>query len=265
MQTYSKRARLLLLLALSSLAFVACGDGNENERTAAEEVFVLPEETATAEGDTTADGDDTENDIEAPGANDGAPTSGGETTEPTREIDGPTDELELGQGESGLLFMPLAEAGDVVSFVDVPRYMGTWYEIATTPSFQQRSCYNTEANYTFNEASNWVDVVNGCNAGSPTGRPQRIQGRAELVDEETQAKLAVIFFGQRAPYWVVALDGTEGTAPYQWAVVSVPGGRTMWILSRTPEMSAEHRNAINAHLLERGFPIDRLIDTPQQR
>ena len=108
-------------------------------------------------------------------------------------------------------------------------------------------------------------MVNTCYAGGPDGRRQQIRGRAELVDTETQAKLTVIFFNQRAPYWVVALDGTEGSDPYEWSVVSVPGSRTIWILSRTPEITDQQRQEINTHLLERGFPIDTLIDTPQSQ
>tara|TARA_B100000530_G_C15866617_1_gene451607 strand:+ start:53 stop:538 length:486 start_codon:yes stop_codon:yes gene_type:complete len=158
--------------------------------------------------------------------------------------------------------MDLSEAGDVVSFVEVDRYMGLWYEIATTPSFQQGSCYSTQAQYSFNEAQGWVDVVNSCRIGSTSGNLQQIAGRAELVDLDTQAKLTVIFFGQAAPYWVVALDGSEGEEPYQWAVVSVPGGQVMWLLSRTKEMPDELRQSIEAHLIERGFPVDTLIDTP---
>ena len=164
-----------------------------------------------------------------------------------------------------LTFMPLAESGDVVSYVELDRYLGTWYEIATTPSFQQAACSNTQAEYTYNEAEGWVDVVNSCSAGGPDGRVQQIRGRAELVDTDTQAKLEVVFFNQRSPYWVVALDGREGTEPYQWAVVSVPGSQTIWILSRTPEISEAERQEINNYLESRSFPIERLIDTTQVR
>lgn len=164
-----------------------------------------------------------------------------------------------------LKFTPLAESGDVVSFVDLQRYLGTWYEVATTPSFQQAACTNTQAQYTFNEEQGWVDVLNSCRAGSAEGRLQEIRGHAELVDTDTQAKLAVVFFNQRSPYWVVSLDGSEGAAPYQWAVVSVPGSQTIWILARTPQITEAARQEINDHLENRGFPIERLIDTPQVR
>ena len=178
-----------------------------------------------------------------------APVSEEESTEETND--------------SPVVFMPLSDTEDVVEFVQIDRYMGTWYEIATTPSFQQAFCYGTTANYTFNETQGEVEVVNTCYNGSLTGPAQNIAGKAQVVDEETQAKLAVFFFGQGAPYWVVALDGSEGEEPYAWAVVSVPGGQTMWLLSRTPTMEPEIRAAIEGHLEERGFPVGSLIDTPQ--
>ena len=170
-----------------------------------------------------------------------------------------------GAGEEALTLevAPLDERGEVVADVDVDRYMGTWFEIATTPSIQQRVCYGTQAVYEFNEAQGWVDVLNRCNAGGPDGRLQEIMGRAEIDDPEAPSKLTVYFFDQGSPYWVVALDGSAGEEPYQWAVVSVPGQQFIWILSRTPQMDDELRAELNEHLIERGFTIERLIETPQ--
>ncbi|MEC8022924.1 MAG: lipocalin family protein [Myxococcota bacterium] len=161
------------------------------------------------------------------------------------------------------VIMPLSDAADVVEFVEVERYMGLWYEIATTPSFQQAACTGTTAEYDFDDANGWVNVTNTCYIGGLEGFPQGVQGRAELVDLDTQAKLNVIFFGQSAPYWVVALDGNQGDEPYDWAVVSVPGSQTMWLLSRTPQMSDDKRMAIEEHLEQRGFPVETLVDTLQ--
>ena len=160
-------------------------------------------------------------------------------------------------------FTSLAESGDVVEFVNIDRYMGTWYEIATTPSVQQRFCYGTTAQYNYNEAEDWVEVYNRCNVASADGRQQEIMGRAEVFDQETQAKLEVFFFENGSPYWVVELDGSESEDQYQWVVVSVPNKQTIWILSRTPQMEEGLRSAINQRLLERGYPIDRLLETPQ--
>ena len=219
----------------------------------------LSAEPDEAEGTITVnrtEDDRVEAEIETTGGDDGpAEVSPDPFVEPVDEdpIEEPVDDA----------FMPLSDQGDVVEFVEIERYMGLWYEIATTPSFQQASCFGTQAEYTFNAEQGWVDVVNTCLIGDSAGTPQQIQGTAELVDVETQAKLVVTFFGQSAPYWVVALDGSEGDEPYQWAAVSVPGKQVIWLLSRTKQMDELQRQTIESHLAERGFPIENLLDTPQ--
>lgn len=240
-------------LTLVMVVLIGCGDDDSNGLNSNDAPLDLTADEAS----------NTPNDItDSPEGEDGDQVSDAVMNEAIE--DDSTAEIDT-SASTLLTFMPLAASGDVVEYVELERYLGTWYEIATTPSFQQAACTNTQAEYTFNDEEGWVDVVNSCRAGGADGRSQRIQGRAELVDTETQAKLAVVFFNQRAPYWVVALDGSEGSAPYEWAVVSVPGSQTMWILSRTPQISDVQRQEIDAHLQSRSFPIERLIDTPQVR
>ncbi len=161
-----------------------------------------------------------------------------------------------------ITFSPLSDAQDVVEWVNLNRYVGQWYEIATTPSQQQQVCSGTKAIYSPGEDGR-INVTNQCNRGSLEGTVQTIDGYAEVVDETTNAKLEVTFFGFGAPYWVIALDGTESGEPYQWAVVSGPSDSSMWILSRTAQLTSEERMAIETHLEERGYDTSRLIDTAQ--
>lgn len=272
---------MMLRLQINSLAFgfvlalcfSGCGDDGETAQGDALSESVDDAESAPLDvsddaadvSEPTSDVSESATDVSA-GPSDEAGDSSDAFEDVLDEVELPLDVTEGAPAEPESAgaegFMDLSEAGDVVSFVEVERYMGLWYEIATTPSFQQGSCYSTQAQYSFNEAQGWVDVVNSCRIGSTSGNLQQIAGRAELVDLETQAKLNVIFYGQVAPYWVVALDGAEGEEPYQWAVVSVPGGQVMWLLSRTKQMTDVLRQSIESHLIERGFPVDTLIDTP---
>lgn len=264
-----------------ALALQGCDEGEAGfalEPTAGDEVMVEDVErfeedtsmTASDAGAEQVDSGGSEAELDGPDAEldgsdaEGAPGGPGLESADVAEV--PVEEPEPGDegafAAQGLTFSPLSDAEDVVAYVDVSRYMGRWYEIATTPSFQQASCYATQADYSFNEAMGWVDVLNACRVGSTMGNWQQIAGKAELVDTTTQAKLNVIFFGQAAPYWVVALDGREGDEPYDWAVVSVPGKQVIWLLSRNNTMTPEDRAEIEAHLVARGFPVDTLIDTP---
>lgn len=163
--------------------------------------------------------------------------------------------------EEGLVFSPLSAGGDVVAFVELDRYVGEWFEIATTPSRQQEACAGTKAIYTPEDGR--IGVTNQCFQGSLEGRLQQVEGFAEVVDSETNAKLDVNFFGFRAPYWVIALDGSEGDSPYSWAVVSGPSNSSLWLLSRTAQLTPEDRAEIESYLVERGVDTSRWIDTLQ--
>ena len=163
------------------------------------------------------------------------------------------------------VFAPLEE-GDVevptVTVVDVPRYLGTWYEIATYPIFFQTLCARTTATYSPRDEGGLV-VFNQCRNGGLEGDPFSFTGKALPVDD-TFAKLEVSFFGDNgAPYWVIELDGQEGDAPYRWALVSDPTMDTLWILSRTPQLDDAMLQPLLERLEERGYDTEALSYTDQ--
>jgi len=83
--------------------------------------------------------------------------------------------------------MPLLE---VVQQVDLGRYAGTWYEIASFPQRFQRGCENTKAVYALRQDGT-VEVMNSCFRNN---RVDAIKGKAWVVDTATNAKLKVSFF-----------------------------------------------------------------------
>jgi lipocalin len=60
-----------------------------------------------------------------------------------------------------------------VPSVDVPRYMGTWHEIAKYPNWFQRKCASsTQANYTL-QTDGRVQVLNRCKKTTRVNGPRR--------------------------------------------------------------------------------------------
>lgn len=146
-----------------------------------------------------------------------------------------------------------------VASVDVDRYTGTWYEIASFPQRFQEGCTATTATYTRREDGD-LDVLNRCRKFELDGPEDTAKGRARVIDKATNAKLEVSFFRPFwGDYWVIDL------APdYSFAVVGHPGRDYLWILSRTPAMPEETYAAIVSRLKEKGYEIDRLRRTPQR-
>ena len=145
---------------------------------------------------------------------------------------------------------PLATAPGV----DLERYLGTWYEIASYPNRFQRGCTRTTATYSRNDDGS-IRVRNECDRD---GARDGIDGRAWVADDDP-ARLRVRFFWPfSAPYWILAVGPS-----YEWALVGAPDRRYLWVLSRTPTLDPATFDAIAAVARERGFDPARLRRTPQ--
>lgn len=145
-----------------------------------------------------------------------------------------------------------------VPFVDLNKYAGKWYEIASFPQRFQKGCNCTTATYTLSDKG-FVVVENRCNKGSVTGKISYIKGKAFVVKNSGNAKLKVQFFWPfRAKYWIIDLADD-----YSYAVVSHPNKKYLWILSRTTTLDPTIYNGILNRLKEKGFDLSLLKNTTQ--
>jgi len=145
-----------------------------------------------------------------------------------------------------------------VPSVELSRYVGTWYEIASYPQSFQRGCTGTTATYTLRKDGN-VDVVNRCRKDTLDGRLKSARGRARVVDPQSNAELEVSFFRPFwGDYWIIDLADD-----YDYAVVGHPSRDYLWILSRSPAMDASTYEAILGRLEAQSYETDRLRRTLQ--
>lgn len=145
-----------------------------------------------------------------------------------------------------------------VEEVDLSRYIGTWYEIASYPQFFQRRCTGTTATYRLRD-DGLIDVENRCFRDSLEGREVVAKGRARVPDPADSARLEVSFFGPFwGDYWVIDLG-----ADYEYAVVGNPSRDFLWILSRTPTMEDAVYQGILERLRANGYTLDELQKSVQ--
>jgi apolipoprotein D and lipocalin family protein len=151
-----------------------------------------------------------------------------------------------------------------IAALDVPRYMGTWYEIARYPNWFQKKCVgDTRADYSL-QPNGRVQVINRCREAS--GELSEAVGMARQIGAADSPKLEVRF----APawlsflpmvwgdYWVIDLD-----PDYRLVAVSEPSREYLWVLSRTPAVDAQAYEALLARLAARGFDPGKLERTTQ--
>jgi apolipoprotein D and lipocalin family protein len=159
-------------------------------------------------------------------------------------------------------FLGAALAADVrtVEEVDLERYLGTWYEVASFPAWFQRGCTATTATYTPHpKRDDLIRVENRCRDESLDGDLRLAVGRAKVVDPETNAKLKVSFFGPFwGDYWILGLD-----PEYQWALVGSPDRDYLWVLSRDPRLDEATYASIVDLAKEQGYDVGRLVRTEQ--
>lgn len=144
---------------------------------------------------------------------------------------------------------------EVVPAVDLPRYAGTWYEVARTPNRFQNDCAgNVTATYRLLDDGE-IEVINRCRRAD--GTPMEAVGRARQQDADgPTARLEVRFapaFLSFLPmvwgdYWIIQLPDD-----YSYSVIGGPTREYLWILARTPALSADTLAVITARLREQGY------------
>jgi lipocalin len=148
-----------------------------------------------------------------------------------------------------------------VPSVDVDRYLGTWYEIASVKQFFSIGLVGTAATYSLNPDGS-IRVLNSGNYFAFDGPPSSIVGKAVPVDS-TNARLNVSFNGEPSAeglgnYWIVDLD-----PDYQWSIVSDPTGTSAFILTRTRTVTPELRAELVERAAAKGVDVSDLTETPQ--
>ena len=166
----------------------------------------------------------------------------------------------------GLVLAFQAQATEVktVAAVDLDRYLGLWYEVASFPNYFQRKCTgDVSAQYNKREDGR-IEVINRCRLHD--GKFDQAIGLANTVEGSGNAKLRVKFTPSWlswlpigwGDYWII------GLAPdYSYAVVSDSKREYLWILSRTPSMTEQHYKTAVDKAAAQGFDVKKLVKTRQ--
>ena len=161
---------------------------------------------------------------------------------------------------SVLLFSKISIAQDLetVSGVDLQKYSGKWFEIASFPQRFQKGCNCTTAEYTLT-SKNYLIVENRCKKDNLNGKSLYIKGKVFSEKNTGNAKLKVQFFWPfKGKYWIIDL-----AADYSYAVVGHPNRNYLWILSRTASMDNVVYQEIVSRIEAKGYDVSKILKTKQ--
>lgn len=173
--------------------------------------------------------------------------------------------LLIGLGSSQVMAQQGDQSVKTIAALDVPRYLGTWYEIAKFPNWFQKKCVsNTKAVYTTKPDGN-LRVLNSCKTA--TGETSEAEGLARQIGAKDSPKLEVLFAPEWlsflplvwGDYWVIDLD-----PQYQVAAVSDPRREYLWVLSRSPQLDPKVYADLLQRLTQQQFDIQKLELTSQK-
>ncbi len=163
-----------------------------------------------------------------------------------------------------IVFSSPAFAIETVPSVDLSRYLGKWYEIASIPAWFQKKCVkNTTAEYKLLDFGK-IDVINSCT--KKDGTVSVANGIARVVNKNTNAELKVSFvplvnhFGWFAgQYKVLVLD-----PDYQYVVVGEDKLSFGWILSRAPSLSIDILAQLEKEIRRLGYDSCKFLISKQE-
>lgn len=146
-----------------------------------------------------------------------------------------------------------------VPYVDLNRFSGKWFEIASIPQSYTEGAVGTTAIFGKLEGDE-LPITIRYYENNFNGPFKERKGTGEVVDKKTNAKLEVHFVWPfTSDFWVLDLG-----ANYEYSAIGEPDRSSLWILSRTSTMTDEAYNAVVQRMELQQYDTSKLKKTKQK-
>lgn len=146
-----------------------------------------------------------------------------------------------------------------VEKIDLPRYMGPWYVIASIPTFIEKEAYNAIEDYRL-RPDGTIDTVFTFNHGAFDGPAKRHNPRGFVVDKVNNSTWGMQFIWPIKAEFLI----THLSSDYSQTVIGRNRRDYVWIMARTPEIPAADYNRLVAELKDQGYDVAKLRKVPQR-
>ena len=159
-----------------------------------------------------------------------------------------------------IVFNMYSQPLQTVDQVDINRYLGRWYDIASYPATFQKGCHCTTADYELVPGKKYIRVINRCiRFKNNRSKLITVRGKAFIVEGSNNARLKVQFFWPfKGDYYIIGL-----AEDYSWAIVGHPKRKYLWILYRDSYMPSYIYAGLLDIVRSKGYDVNRLVKTPQ--
>ena len=142
--------------------------------------------------------------------------------------------------------------------VNIPRFMGDWYVIATIPTPFEKQAYNAVESYRYAD-SGYVDTRFTYNKGSFDGPEKTMHAKGFVRPEGNGAIWGMQFVWPfKADYRVIYLDDD-----YSVTIIGRRARDYLWIMARAPALPPEQLDMLLAFCETQGYDLSGLRMVPQ--
>ena len=143
--------------------------------------------------------------------------------------------------------------------VDLPRFMGDWYVIASIPTFIERNASNAIESYRLRDDGT-IDTTFTFRRGGVDGAAKRYTPRGFVFDTSSNAVWGMRFVWPfKADYRIVYLSDD-----YQRTIIGRQQRDYVWIMARTPAISDAAYDEMLALVRGQGYDASKVVKVPQQ-
>lgn len=145
-----------------------------------------------------------------------------------------------------------------VDYVDLEKFMGDWYVIANIPTYLERNAHNAIESYELN-SSGTINTTFRFRSGGFDGPVKTFHPKGFIKDRQSNALWGMQFIWPfKADYRIVYLNEN-----YSQTIIGRQARDYVWIMARTPEISAEDYQRLSDYVVTLGYDIKALSKVPQ--
>ncbi|MES2552102.1 MAG: lipocalin family protein [Pseudomonadota bacterium] len=146
-----------------------------------------------------------------------------------------------------------------VAKVDLPRFMGDWYVIASIPTFIEKEAYNAIESYKLSPDGS-IDTTFTFNKGGLDGPAKRYNPHGFVVENTDNAVWGMQFvWPVKSEYIIAYLDDD-----YSTTVIARNARDYVWIMARSPVMSDARYAELTGMVAGMGYDVSKLRKVPHK-
>ena len=145
-----------------------------------------------------------------------------------------------------------------VPHVDLPRFMGSWYVIASIPTFVEKDAFGAVESYALN-ADGTIATTFSFHKGSFDGPLKTMNPRGFVRDQSNAVWGMQFVWPLKAEYLIAHVDPA-----YSETIIARNQRDYVWIMARTAEITPEHYQRLVDAVGQLGYDLSKLKRVPQR-